>query len=164
MALHKMADMRHDDDQLYDMSKGMPFDWSPPEYPGGLQFCISKADLEKAGGANAELDASMRFAAMGIVTSVMNGRDNCRVEIELTQFAGEDGQFADLENPASICLCGPELERMDLEADCERGDTIHLIGTVRVESTMSNEFMGDCATLQVTELTFEDESDESRKG
>lgn len=164
MALRKLASMAHDDEQLFDMSKGMPFDWTPPEYPGGLQFDLSKADLEAAGGEGAEPDASMRFSAMGVVTSVLNGREYCRVEIELTQFAGEDGQFADLERPASIYLCGPELERMDLEADCECGDTIYLIGTARVESLASNEYVGDQVILQVTELSYEDESSESREG
>lgn len=165
MALRKMADMAHDDETLFDMSKGMPFDWTPPEYPSGLQFCVSKADLAKAGGESIEPDASMRFSAMGVVTSVLNGREDCRVEIELTQFAGEDGQFADLANPAPICLCGPELERMDLEADCECGDTIHLIGTARVEHVSSDEFSGERVMLQITELTYaEDESDESRDG
>ena len=52
---------------------------------------------------------------------------------------------------------------MGLEADCERGDTIHLIGTVRVESVSSTEWGGDRVTLQVTELTYaEDESSEAR--
>ena len=164
MALRKMAPMAYDDEQIFDLSKGMPHDWTPPEYPPTLQFSVSKDDLAKAGGEDAEPDASMRFSAMGVVTSVTNGREHCRVELELTQFAGEDGQFADLTNPTPICLCGPELERMDLEADCECGDTIHLIGTARVESVVSSEWGGDRVLLQVTELTYEDESSESREG
>lgn len=174
MALHQLHDMAHDDDQLIDLMRGMPRDWEPPEYPSGLCFTVSKEDLVKAGGEGAEPDACMRFSAMGEVTSVYRGRQDCRVEIRFTQLAGEDGKFFELDEdedlfpgygPATICLCGPELEKLDLDADCERGDLIHLIGTVRVESTSSNEYGGDRASLQITELGYvEDESAEVREG
>jgi hypothetical protein len=59
----------------------------------------------------------MRFAAMGEVTSVFKGMKDCRIEIELQQFAGEDGKFFDLSEPCSICFTNAELEKMDLEAD-----------------------------------------------
>lgn len=169
MALAKLASMAHDDDQLYDLSKGMGKDYDPPEYPMGLQFCLPKDLLEQVGGEDGEPDDTMRFSAMAEVTSVFRGREDCRVELEIKQFAGEDGKFVDVNcdepwSAPSICLCGPELEKMELKADCEMGDTVHLIGTARIESMSSNQFSGDRVTLQITELTCEDESEESREG
>jgi len=172
MALRQLQDMRHDDETLYDLAKGMPRDWEPPEYPQGLSFQISEEDLAKAAAEDGEPGDTMRFSAMGEVTSIFKGIDNCRIELKLTQFAGEDGQFFDLDDggPAawlgapSICLCGPELEKLGLEADCERGDMLHLIGTARLDSSSSTEHGGDMHTLQIVEMTCEDESEESRDG
>lgn len=168
MTLRHMADMAHDDEQLYDLAKDMPKGYEPPEYPSGLCFSIPKSVLDATGGEDGSPDDTMRFSAMGEVTSVFRGRDNCRVELRLTQFAGEDGKFTDLDEDddrpwmtPSICLCGPELGRMDLEADCELGDTIHLIGTVRLESLSNDGFSGEQARLQVIQLACEDESTES---
>lgn len=164
MALRQLASMAHTDDQLYDMGKSMPPDYEPSEYPGGLCFCLCAEDLAKAGGEGGEPGATMPFAAMGEVTAIYKSADSCRIEVQLGEFAGEDGKFFELTSPAYICLCGPDLEKMDLDADCERGDTIHLVGTVRLESTSSSEF-GDMATLQITDLSYvEDESQESREG
>lgn len=163
MALRSYADMSYSDDKLYDLSKGMGPDYEPPEFPYGLQFNVTPADLAKAGAEGGEPDDSMRFSAMGEVTSVYKGREHCRIEIRLDEFAGEDGKFFNLKAPASICFSEEELEKLDLEADCEIGDTIHLIGTARVESMSSSEF-SESVVLQVTQLTCEDESDESRDG
>lgn len=163
MALRQFADLAHDDEQIYDLSKGMPDGYEPPEYPYGLQFTLSSDDLAKAGGEGGIPGATMRFSAMAEVTSVFKGIKDSRIELEIDEFAGEDGKFFDLANPACICLCGRELEKMELDDDAERGDTIHLIGTARLENYTSSEW-GDRVTLQVTELTFEDESSESREG
>lgn len=163
--LRNMASMAHDDDQLYDMSKSMPDGYDPPMYPPGLCFSISQSDLERAGAPEGEPGATMRFSAMGEVTSIFRGIDACRIELQLGEFAGEDGKFFDLSNPAYVCLCQGELEKMDLDDDCERGDTIHLIGTARLESTSDTEYGGQMCSMQITELTFaEDESTESRGG
>ena len=87
------------------------------------------------------------------------------------QFAGDDGKFIDLDDDdempwmaPSICMRGPDLDKLGLEADCELGDTIHLIGTVRLESLSNDGFSGERARLQIVELSFEDESSESREG
>jgi hypothetical protein len=159
-----LKSMAHDDEQLYDLAKGMPADYEPPEYPTGLQFSVTKEDLEKAGGEGGEPNATMRFSAMGKVTSTFKDRENCRIEVELTEFAGEDGKFFELSRTTTICFQGPELEKVELSDNAERGDMIHLIGTARVESVASHEAFGDMATLQVTELNYEDESAESREG
>lgn len=164
MALRQFADMRHDEDKLYDLSKGMHEDYEPPEYPTGLCFCISKEALAQADGGDANPNDTMRFSAMGEVTSVFRGREESRIELQLVMFAGEDGKFFVLDDPAHLCLCGPDLEKMDLEDDAEMGDLLHLIGTARVESLSSNEWNGDMVSLQITDLTYEDESDESREG
>lgn len=164
MALRHMASMAHDDEEMYDLAKGMPKDWDPPEFPLGLCFNITKEDLTEAGGEGGEPGSTMRFSAMGEVTSIFKDEDSCRIELEINEFAGDDGKFFDLSQPASICLCDPELEKMELDADCERGDMIHLIGTARMKSSSSTEYGGDMIGLQITELTFEDESEESREG
>lgn len=171
MALRQLQDMAHGDEALYDLSKGMPKDYEPPEYPSGLQFSISKDDLAKAGGDDAAPDATMNFSAMAKVTSVFRGRESCRVELDIMMFAGEDGKFFDLADDdgpfgsrPTICLCGPELEKLELEADCERGELLHLIGTVRVEHTASDKYGGDRVGLQIVSMHYEDESEESREG
>jgi len=168
-----LQSLQHDDEDRYDLEKGMPDDWEAPDYPSGCCFSISKADLAKAGCEDGEPGDTCRFSAMGEVTSIFKSVDSCRIEIELQQFAGEDGKFFELDqggdnafpgNP-SIYLCQRELEKMGLEADCERGDLIHLVGTARMESASSTEYGGDMHCLQITELSAaEDESDESRNG
>lgn len=162
--LRQLHDMSNSEDQLYELSKGMPDSWMPPEYPSGLCFSLTQDDLERAGAESGEPGASMRFSAMGEVTSIFKGIDTCRIELQIGEFAGDDGKFFDLENPAYICLCQDELEKMDLDDDCERGDLIHLIGTARLESLSDTEYGGQMCSLQVVELSFEDESAESREG
>jgi hypothetical protein len=164
MAWADLKSMAHDDDRLYDLAKGMPDDYEPPEYPMGLQFSISKEDLSRAEAEGGEPGDTMRFAAMGEVTSIFKGRDDCRIEIQLGEFAGDNGKFFDLSAPSYISICSAELEKMGLEADCERGDMIHLIGVARMESSSSTEYGGDTAMLQIVEMTCEDESVESREG
>lgn len=172
MALRQLRSMAHDDDELYDLAKDMPDGYEPPEHPSGLRFTLPKAVLDAAGGSGGKPDDSMRFALMGEVTSVFCGREDSRVELLVTQFAGEDGKFVDIDDEdserpwmaPSICLCGPQLEKLDLEADCDLGDLLHLIGTARLESIAKDEFCGERANLQITELTVEDESAESREG
>lgn len=167
-----LTSMAHNDDQLYDLAQGMPDSYTPPDYPSTLCFTVPQAVLEQAGGADGDPDDTMPFSAMGEVTSIFRGRDDCRIELRLTQFAGEDGKFVELDDNEdmswmcpSICLCASELERMNLEADCDLGDTLHLIGTVRLESLSNDGFSGEQARLQIVELSFiEDESSESRKG
>lgn len=161
---NQVASLQYDDEEMFDQSVKMHGGPEPSEYPSGCCFSVSESDLEKAGLSDTAPNDSVRFSAMGVVTSMFNGREDCRVELELTELAGPDGQFADLDNPAHICLCGPELEKMGLEADCERGDTIHLIGRARVESRFDSEYAGSVCTLQVTDLKYEDESSESREG
>jgi hypothetical protein len=164
MALRQLKSTAYNDEEMYDMSRGMGPNYEPPEYPCGLCFCISKDDLEKAGGEGAEPNATMRFSAMGEVTSTFLGREDCRIEVQLSEFAGDDGKFFDLETPACICFTGPELEKVELSNNAEMGDLIHLIGEARVESISENEFSGGMVQLQVTALDYEDETAEARAG
>jgi hypothetical protein len=163
MGWASLVDLSHDDEDKYDLEKGMPEGYDAPDYPQGCCFSVSQADLEKAGMEDGDPGDTCRFSAMGEVTAIFKGIDNCRIEIQLGEFAGEDGKFFDLEQPGYICLCERELEKMGLEADCERGDTIHLVGTARMESS-SSEWGGDMCQLQIVELSAEDESTESRNG
>jgi hypothetical protein len=134
----------------------------PPDYPAGLQFSISDDDLERA-GIDAKPGDSGRFSAMCEVTSTYETADDCRIELLMKQFAGEDGKLFDLSEPSHLCLCAPELEKLGLEADCEPGDMLHLIGVARMESSSNTALSGERATLQVIELTYEDESEEARE-
>jgi hypothetical protein len=159
-----LVDLAHDDDDLYDLAKGMGRDYEPPEYPSGLCLSLCEEDLEAVGGKDAKPGETMRFSAMGEVTSIFVSRDDARVELEVAKFAGEDGKFCDLSEPGHICLEESQLAKLGLECDCERGDTIHLIGEARVESCSSTEFGGDRCMLQITGLTYvEDESGEGRE-
>lgn len=164
MAWASLVSLAHDDEDKYDLGKGMPDSWEAPDYPTGCSFSLSAADLAKAKAEGGEPGDSMRFSAMGEATSIFKSLDGCRIEIEIGSFAGDDGKFFELESSTCICLTQSELEKMDLDAGCERGDTIHLIGTARMESASSTEYGGDRVCLQITELTFEDESEESREG
>lgn len=162
MALRQFASLEHTDDEKYDMSKGMGDDYDAPDYPARCSFSVCDADLEEMGAEDADVGASMRFMAMATVTSVFNHiTDGSRVELSLDELAGEDGKFFKPTFPACICFCDGELEKMGLDADADRGDMIHLIGTIRVESMSSTEWGGDMVCFQITELTFaEDESTE----
>lgn len=153
------VDMAYDDDELID--RQMP-EYEPPSHPPGLIFCVREEDLEKAGCCDGDPGDVMRFSAMGAVTSVVLGPKGSRIELELNEFAGDDGKFFDLEVPAHISLSRAELDKMDLDEDCDVGDTIHLIGEARLETVMRTDGM-NLATLQVTALTYEDESAESRE-
>lgn len=156
--------MELDDHDAYDMAKGMGPDYEPPEYPPGLCFSLCAADLKSADAEGAKPGAVMRFSMMGEVTSIFHGMDDSRVELQVDEFAGEDGKFFKLKEPCHICLCDGQLMKMGLEADCERGDTIHLIGEACVQSCSDTEFGGERCSFQVTKMNFEDESTESREG
>ena len=161
MAFRALHSLRHDDDDLYDMSKGMPEDWDLPEYPGGCCFTIKTSDLEACGAENGTPGDVMHFSAMACVTSVFKSETGCRIELEVMLFAGEDGKFCELSDPKPcICLTAPEIEKMDLDADCALGDLIHLMGTARLTSCSSSDW-GEVCTMQITDLAFaEDESNE----
>lgn len=165
MTLRKFASMAHNDDELYDLAKDMPETYEPPDFPSHLSFSMCEADLAEIGAEDASIGASMRFSAMATVTSVHSHiTRGSRVELTVDEIAGEDGKFSKPTFPACICLCDGELEKMGLEADADRGDMLHLIGTMRVDAMSSTEWGGDMVTFQITELTFEDESEESREG
>lgn len=155
-----------DDEEKYDLAKKATLgaDYEPPDYPSGLCFCISCGDLEKAEAVGGDPGDTMAFSAMGAVTNTYHDVDDCRIELELTEFAGDDGKFFELSMPAHICLTRAELEKIDLSSDAERDDTLHLIGTARLESKSSSEYGGEMCRLQITELNCEDESEESREG
>ena len=164
--------IEYDDEDLYDR---MNPEYEPPAYPYGCRFDLDESDLELAAGEKGKPGEVMNFSAIAEVTAVRAGKNDCRIELQIKQFAGEDGKFFDIEQPEQkegelsyfgstfgcISLCGPELDKMGLEADCDLGDTIHLIGEVCLEGLSRTEARGDVATLQITKLTFEDESSES---
>lgn len=159
--MQRLASMEYDDDEILDRMLDMQSDFEPPEYPVGLQFSMRREDLEQIVDGEFAPDHSMRFSAIGVATSVMQDREDCRIEMLLEHMAGPDGKFVEIENPPSIALTGPECEKLEVEQECERGDWLHLIGTMRVERTHDHEF-GSMVTLQIVEMAVEDESEESR--
>lgn len=166
MAFRALKSMAHDDEDLYDLAKGMPDDYEPPEYPQGLSFSLSREDLEKIGGKGGEPGQTLRFSAMCCVSSLFRGIDSSRIELAVEMLAGDDGKYFDVEDepfPPTICLTGSELDKLGLEADAERGDLLHLFGTARLDSLSDTGYGGPRACLQITELDYEDESDEARE-
>lgn len=162
------ASLEYDDDDMLDR---MPFpEAEPPNYPYGCRFDLACDDVEEAAGEVGTPGESMRFSAMATVTSVHCSEGNSRVELQIEQFAGEDGEFFDITQKGEeewhkfgcISLTGCELAKIDLEPDCELGDTIHLIGEVKLLGFDRHEERGDVCSLQITKLTYEDESEESR--
>lgn len=62
-----------------------------------------------------------------------------------------------------ICLTQDELEKLDLDSDCNVGDTIHLMAMAKVTSISKNETSEgeNCRIeLQITDLGLEDEDEE----
>lgn len=157
--MRRFTPLAYDDDEILDrLAMKLP---EPPEYPSGLQFRLSMDDLGKICDGECAPGMMLQFAAMGEATSVYRDMDDCRIEVELSQMAGPDGHFVDMDMPPSISLTGAELGKLDLDDDCERGDTIHIIGHARVESMSSSEF-SEGITLQIVEAEIEDESEEGR--
>lgn len=152
--------LEYDDDDILDrMMPDMP---EPPAYPPNLCFSVNEDELEQAAGAPGSVGDCMDFAAMAEVTSVhVEAERGRRVELRITEFAGDDGKFFDLKTPGYICFCDYELDKLGLDCDCEVGDMIHLIGEVCLKAVHRHEF-GSNAELQIQRLTFEDESSESR--
>lgn len=169
LAFRSLKSLKHDDDDLYEMSRGMPDDYEPPEYPTGCCFTLTKEALAEIGGDGGEPGQTIQFSAICEVTSVFRSVKDSRVELKVTELAGPDGQYFNTDNTDNpwlapcICLRGAELEKIGLEADAEQGDLLHIFGSARLESLSSNEFSGEQASLQITDLDFEDESEEARE-
>lgn len=65
-----------------------------------------------------------------------------------------------------ICLGHDELAKLDLDADCEVGDMIHLMAMAKVTSISKRENSDgeDCRIeLQITHLAVEDEDEEAEE-
>ncbi len=67
--------------------------------------------------------------------------------------------------PYGLCisLTHDELEKLDLDADCEIGDMVHLMAMAKVTSVSKNETTdGETCRieLQITDLSVEDEDEE----
>lgn len=155
-ALRKFTSLAHDDEQLWDMAKaraGLGGD-DLPEYPPGLRFTVRECCFERLGiDGTVQPGATVKFAAMARATSVNRRTDGCRVEAEIDMLALDDGEFADLEEGMrpSICLNEADHERLDIEDTAERGDLLHLQGTVRVESTDDPSWGDKSITFQILE-------------
>jgi len=70
------------------------------------------------------------------------------------------------EYPYGLCIFLDErdLEKLELEHDCQVGDTLHFIAMARVKSVSENKYNGkeSCnVQLQIEEIAVESESDES---
>jgi hypothetical protein len=168
MQMRRHASMRLSDDEQYDFIKNRlqvgAGDIEPPEYPPGLCFTVTKANLEALGVDGATPDATVKFAAIARATSVNHSRTGCRIECEIDLLSLDGGEMVEMGDgmrPA-ISLDENDHERLDLDqAGCERGDMLHLIGTARIERTSDTEYGGKSACLQIIEASVESEDAEA---
>ena len=134
-----------------------------------LFVAVIQVDVISRSGVCFKADAAAHNVGNGLCLRFNNGFWQTLfafgvVKHFVCDFVSEDGKFFDLSGPACICFTGAELAKVELSDNAERGDMIHLIGTARLESRSDNEFGGKSACLQVLELSYEDESAESRAG
>lgn len=156
--LRRLASLEYTDDEKIDRLIGP--EPKAPDYPEGLSFSLGRDDLGKICEGPCEPGMTLQFMAMGEALSVYRGTDEIRIEVEFCMMAGADGKFAEMDQPPCICLCGSELEKLDLADDAEKGDMIHIIGTAKIVSTSSPRYGEDGVSLQIVEAAIEDESTE----
>jgi hypothetical protein len=98
MALSKMISMELDDEDKLDavMPIAMP---SKPDYPFGLQICLTHAEIEKLGIDHLEKGEIVHIRAMGKVTFAQ-------------QSEGEHGH---------ACRCEVQIQHMSLENESREG-------------------------------------------
>jgi hypothetical protein len=163
MGWSTLVDMELDDDDKFDLSSQFGLSDQDVDYPPGLQFSISEPDFEALGvDSDVEKGATTKFMAMAIVKSIDIG-ERCRVELEIDMLSIGEGAFVDLGRKPFICFGDGELSRLDLEADCERGDLLHMSGIARVTAIHKpNRDYGneDSVTLQIEQLAIENEDDD----
>jgi hypothetical protein len=76
------------------------------------------------------------------------------------QFPTPIRDMPDVPPGLCICLTEVELEKLNLDDDCEVGDMIHISGMARVTSISKNETDAGCncrVELSITDLAVEDE-------
>ncbi len=136
----------------------------PPEYSPGLSFTIRETDFDALGVEECRPGETVRFAAFLRACSVNQRTDGCRIEAEIDMLALGDGKMVELDDTMrpTLCLDHNDHERLDLDAGCQRGDMLHLIGMARVEAVDDNQYIGRSVCLQITDATVEDEDDEAR--
>lgn len=86
-----------------------------------------------------------------------------KVERILPQSPAETSDY-----PYGLCICltDDELEKLDLDTDCEVGDTIHLVAFAKVTSRNETTVNGESKCrieLQITQLAVEDEDKEGEE-
>lgn len=70
--------------------------------------------------------------------------------------------------PYGLCICLDQecLDKLELDPDCEGGDTIHLVAFAKVKARSEEVINGErkCRIeLQITDLAVEDEDEEGEK-
>ena len=98
-----------------------------------------------------------------MVDKLPNFVDMARDEDEKTS---DEPMMQQPDYPYGLCLCltQNELDKLDLEDDCEVGDMVHLFCMAKVTSVSKREVNGepDCRIeLQITHIACEDEDDEN---
>jgi hypothetical protein len=98
MAWSKLVDMELDDEDKMDLA--VPQISSQPDYPWGLRICLCEKELEKLKLPVPEVGDYLDMRSFGRVTSVSteqrDGKDCCRVEIQIEQIAVEDENTEDM--------------------------------------------------------------------
>lgn len=161
----KFVSLELDDDEKFDR---MFPDKEPPDFPEGMTFSVSEDQLSDLGvDGNSQPGATLPFAAMIECRSNMRREDSCRIEAEIVMLALGDGKLMPIDDDdgprPTICLTESELEKLDMEDACEQGDTIHLIGTVKVVGNLQPSFGPKRLELQILEASAEDEDQEETR-
>lgn len=162
MAWSALVSMELDDEEKYDLSQERGFE---TDYPPGLRFtvhacCFGALEI----GDGYAHGSSTRFAAMATVMAINIGESDCRVELQIEMLSLGDGPFVDLDRKPFVCFSRREMDRLDLDSDCERGDLLHMNGLARiVEIDKPREDFGgeDSITLQIEQIAIENESDDA---
>lgn len=141
-----------------------------PDFPDGMTFSVSEDQLANldVDQADCQPGQTVSFAAMVECRSNMRREDSCRIEAEVVMLSLGDGKLAEIDDDdgrrPTICFTESELEKLNMEEACEQGDTIHLIGTVKVVGNIQPMFGPKRLELQIVAATAEDEDTEEPDG
>lgn len=84
-----LVDMEMDDDDKLDAV--MPCTMARPDYPPGLNICLTHRELEKLGlEADCEVGSYLDLRVFASVTNVHKDENGCRVELRIEKMAAEN--------------------------------------------------------------------------
>ncbi len=106
-AFQKMTSMELDDEDKLDLPMAAPMKVSAPQYPWGLQICLTEKELSKLGldVKDAAVGGMLHGHFMAKVTSIScnSGQDqqSCRIELQITDLEIESEDAENEEEEAA---------------------------------------------------------------